>query len=353
MAANPRDARAPHYLGNLLFDWQPAEAILLWEKAVALDPGLAIAWRNLAQAYAHQSGGESRPKAIACLEKAVALADVHPTHLAELDQLYQAAGASVEKRLALLERHPATVLRKDEALASLIALQTFVGRTDEAIARLQGRTFNVWEGGTRHNAGELWANAHLARGRQRLDAKRYAEALADFEAALKPPASLRANEGRGGAPREVEVAYWIGCAQAGLGAGEVARTAWAKAGSDASVNPGGRRADREGEPRAGQSEQYFQALALRRLGFTDRADAKLRELLGSATKLLAAATDTPGAVAAATDVSPAHQRRATAHYLAGLAQAGVGETKTAREQFTAALAAVPDHLGARLALDQR
>jgi len=36
--ANPKDARAPYYLGNLLFDWQPDEAVALWEKSVALDP---------------------------------------------------------------------------------------------------------------------------------------------------------------------------------------------------------------------------------------------------------------------------------------------------------------------------
>jgi tetratricopeptide (TPR) repeat protein len=62
MAANPRDARAPYYLGNLLFDWQPTEAIALWEKSVALDPTFAIAWRNLAQAHAHQPAADARAR---------------------------------------------------------------------------------------------------------------------------------------------------------------------------------------------------------------------------------------------------------------------------------------------------
>ena len=68
--ADPVDARAHYYLGNLLFDWQPDEAISHWEKAVALDPQLTIASRNLAQAWSHKEGDDNRAKAITLLEKA-------------------------------------------------------------------------------------------------------------------------------------------------------------------------------------------------------------------------------------------------------------------------------------------
>jgi hypothetical protein len=43
-------------------------------------------------------------------------------------------------------------------------------------------------------------------------------------------------------------------------------------------------------------------------------------------------------------------RIATTHYLAGLGHAGLGEKEEARAEFNAALAASPDHLGAKLAL---
>jgi hypothetical protein len=39
------------------------------------------------------------------------------------------------------------------------------------------------------------------------------------------------------------------------------------------------------------------------------------------------------------------------HYLAGLAHLGLGESDAAKEQFMAALAASPDLLGAKAALD--
>ncbi|GAG84975.1 unnamed protein product, partial [marine sediment metagenome] len=49
---NPGDPIAFYYLGNLLFDHQPEEAIKRWEKSVALDSGFALAHRNLGLAYA-------------------------------------------------------------------------------------------------------------------------------------------------------------------------------------------------------------------------------------------------------------------------------------------------------------
>jgi tetratricopeptide (TPR) repeat protein len=54
MDLDPQDARAPYYLGNLLFDWQPEEAVKAWEQSARLDPSFAIVHRNLALAYAHQ-----------------------------------------------------------------------------------------------------------------------------------------------------------------------------------------------------------------------------------------------------------------------------------------------------------
>jgi len=53
IAADPQDPRAPYYLGNLLYDWQPDEAIRLWEKSAALDPSFPLVHRNLAVAWSH------------------------------------------------------------------------------------------------------------------------------------------------------------------------------------------------------------------------------------------------------------------------------------------------------------
>jgi tetratricopeptide (TPR) repeat protein len=69
MKANPRDARAPYYLGNVLYDWQPEEATRMWETSAEIDPSFAIVHRNLATAYLHQKPGADVNRAIAELEK--------------------------------------------------------------------------------------------------------------------------------------------------------------------------------------------------------------------------------------------------------------------------------------------
>src|SRR5947199_30126 len=52
MEANPRDARAPYYLGNFWYAHRRhAEAIECWERARELDPMFATAQRNLGLAY--------------------------------------------------------------------------------------------------------------------------------------------------------------------------------------------------------------------------------------------------------------------------------------------------------------
>jgi len=338
MAANPSDARAPYYLGNLLFDEQPDEAIACWEKSAALDPNFPIVWRNLAQPWSHKDDDASRAKAIGYLEKAVSLDDHYADHYAELDALYQAASAPVEKRLALLEKHQPIVVQKDEGLAALISLKTFAGKPDEAITLLEGRTFSLWEGGTRFNTGEAWADAHLVRGLQRFNAKRFSDALVDFEAALKPPANLRAEQP--GGSQQVELAYWIGCANEALGNPETAQQSWLAATvTNAPEN-------RRGNQLFAHAAHYFRALALQKLGQNEKAKPIFQELVDAGTAALKpAADDTTSAVS-----QPANLRTATAHYLRGLGQAGLGEKEKAQAEFNAALMAQPDHLGAKIAL---
>ncbi|MBC7784774.1 MAG: DUF5107 domain-containing protein [Burkholderiales bacterium] len=352
MEANPKDARAPYYLGNLLFDWQPAEATRLWEIAASLDPKFPIVWRNLAQAYAHEPGEPSRGKAIEAMEKAVAVAvavgEPDPMHLSELDQLYEAAGAPVEKRLEMLERHQSGALKKDEARLKLIDLKTFVGKSDESIALLSERTFSIWETGSKLNTGESWADAHFCQGLKRLDAKQYAEALLDFEAARKFPENLRAGERSTSPARERELVYWIGCTQEAMGNAEAATQSWKTAAAEPTTVPGGRRGGNSALIRGVQ--QYYRGLASQKLGQTDGVSAIFEELVKSADAAVAAAATQP--TTAPADRQSIRTRSATAHYLAGLGHLGLGDKDKARAALTAALEVSPDHLAAKVALSR-
>jgi tetratricopeptide (TPR) repeat protein len=345
MELNPSDARAPYYLGNLLFDWQPEEAAQLWKQSVTLDPSFPIAHRNLALAYAHQKPTNDLVQAIAQLEQAVACAAKYPRQFAELDELYAAAGTAPEKRNALLEKNHSIVSHQDDALSREIGLKVFAGKYDEAIALMTGRKFSVWEGGSL-DVADHWVNAHLLRGQSEMASGQFAAALADFEAAATVPANLpterRENEAK------AQIAYWMGLAYEALGDPSKARQSWQGA-ADKSAPNRIRRSD--GRPTERQAQIYYEALAKRKAGQNEEAEAALRGLLETARRALAGGDEEGDSGEASPRRLPPAARMALAHYLAGMANLGLGDQAEARKELTAALQARPDHLGAKAALD--
>ena len=345
MRANPSDARAPYYLGNLLFDWQPEEAVKLWESSASLDAGFPIVHRNLAVAYSHRDEEGALKKAVASLERAVSLPNKYPMHFFELDQLYEAAGTAPEKRLAVLEKNHNIILGRDDALSRAISLKVNLGKYDEAIELLKGREFNTWEGGARFNTHGDWTDAHLLRGHQRLAAKRHREALADYQAALQFPENLRA-ERREGSGRQPEVAYWIGAAHEALGDAEKARQSW-----QASTSAELARARGGGDVLSERGVQlYYQALSLRRLGRNEKVEAILKELVAAGDEAARQESSGLDFFSAFGERQSRRARVAMAHYIAGLGYLGLNEKEKAKQEMTRALEISPDHLGAKSAL---
>ena len=344
--ANPRDARAPYYLGNLLYDWQPEEAARLWATSAALDPSFAIVHRNLATAYAHQKPAADLNRAIAELEKAVSLDRKYALHFAELDELYEQAGTPIEKRLPLFEQNQAVVAQRDDAQNRAVALKVAAGKYDDAIQMMTGRKFAVAEG-TNLNVSEHWADAHILRSQQNFAAKRYQEALADLEAAVTVPENLPT---RGSSARNAEVAYLTGLAWEGLGDQAKATESWNKALAPAPTT--GRRGGGTVTPSPAQS--YYQALSLQKLGQADKARAMYQSLVESGQKALAQ----PAAPAAPRDPSESRPppplsprlRAANAHYTIGLGCLGLGDAAKAKSELTQAVETSPDLVGARAAL---
>ncbi len=331
MTAMPSDARAPYYLGNLLYDWQPEEATRAWETSARLDPSFAVVHRNLAVAYAHAGGPGGTAKAIDSLEKAVSLPGrKYAMHFSELDRLYEETGKAPEHRLALLEANHEVVTQRDEALARAISLKVLMGKLDDAVKLLSGRRFSVWEGGTL-NVRDPWTNAHLLRGHEHRSARRYKEAIASYEAALTFPENLT-SERLDAAIRRTEVSYWIGIAREALGDKPGARREWESI-AKGTAPQGGRR-----DATAGSDQRYYEALALRKLGQNEAARERLSSLLDAANRTL--------------DQKPDASREARARYLKGLALIGAGQRQEGRAELQRALQLRPDLLPAKVALRQ-
>ena len=97
MKLNPSDARAPYYLGDLLYEHQPEKAIALWEKSSQLDNTFYIVHRNLGLAYKEIQ--KDYIKALVSMDKAAACNSDDPRLLFEVDALNELNKVSAQKKI--------------------------------------------------------------------------------------------------------------------------------------------------------------------------------------------------------------------------------------------------------------
>jgi len=313
---DPEDARAPYYLGNLLYDRQPERAVAEWEKARALDPGFARTHRNLAFAYARVRGDLAA--AVASQEKAVSLEKDEPRLYYELDQLLAWSGAPLAKRLEWLQDRPETVARRDITRARLARVQVLDGRLDDALATLAAGRFHVWEG--ERGVHGVYVQARLDRGQKRLAAADPEGALAEFRAAAEVPANIEV--GRDAEAHLAAVRFHEGLALEKLGKTDEANAAFrAAAAAPTVVGP----------------DHYWVGRSLQKLG--RKADARPHfERLGTAN---------PEGVDEALPLErrmAAREAEAVAHYQKALGLLGLGRTQEARAALKRALVANPDNV---------
>jgi tetratricopeptide (TPR) repeat protein len=350
MKADPQDAHAPFYLGNLLFDSQPEEAIALWQASAALDPSNAIVRRNLGVAWSHRKSGNSLDKAIAQMELAVSLPHKYALHFTELDEMYEAVAADPEKRLALLEDNRDVVAQRDDSLAREINLLVSLGKFDQAIGLLGGKEFSVWEGGSLSVADD-WADAHILRGRQRLQAGQSQQAIADFKAALETPANLPSEER---VDREPEADYWIGKAYLALGDQDQAKQYWQNSSAVAMSKPSEDEDHMRDRARIGPRaiQSCYQAFSMLELGEKDEAGASFKALLDLANRVLLEQPARFDPDAPLSNLLLNRSRFAIAHYVASLSYLGLGDKEKEMQELKLALQAKPSLPAARFTLAQ-
>ncbi len=262
IAANDADARAPYYLGNLLYDRKRyQEAIGVWERSAHLDDGFATVWRNLAFAYFNVCEDEATARN--AFECALAANPQDARVLYERDQLWKRTGTTPQERLRELRRHPALLGMRDDLAVELATLLNTTGAFREALAILKTRKFQPWEGGEGLVLSQ-WTRANLALGREALARSDAPAALSLFKAALSPPENL--GETTHPLANQSETFYWAGVASSEMGDADQANMWWRKAAA--------RREDFQNMSVQPVSDMtYWSALALRRLGMETEAHA--------------------------------------------------------------------------------
>ncbi|HEX4262896.1 MAG TPA: DUF5107 domain-containing protein [Verrucomicrobiae bacterium] len=337
MRANPRDARAPYYLGNLFYDRRRhSEAILMWERSVRLDGSFSVAWRNLGIGYFNFSKNSAKSRR--AYEKAFHANPSDARLCYERDQLWKRLGDKPEKRLRELEKYPELVRQRDDLSMELCALYNQTGQPDAAAKIIAGRQFQPWEGGEGGPLGQH-VRSQLALGRAAFAKKEFAAARSHFEQALTSPRNL--SEAKHLLANQSDIHYWLGCAFAELWDANSAAQYWATAGSF--------KGDfQQMSVRAFSEMTFYSALSLEKLGRRSEATKLFRALLDYARKLQKAAakidyfaTSLPTMLLFEDDLQ--FRQDTTALFLQAQAHLGLGGKKKSRELLKTVLRRDPNH----------
>lgn len=309
---NPGDARAWYYLGNILYDHQPDQAIGSWKESVRLDSTLAIAYRNLGWGYYRWK--QDVAGAIACYEKAMEIRQDDPRLFYELDVLYEMHNQALEDRLRLFASHPGVVRERNDSYLREIEVLLLNGRYDTAISRLTDHTFLRQEGVVRLH--DYFVDAHLLKGRELLESGQAEEALEHFRLADTYPANQ--NIGRiSDYPKEAQIYYFTGLAYEKLNQPETAQEFYRKASAHETGNT---------------EYLYYQSLAQGALGSVSEAERSSQKLLQIAQDALQREGEADF-FAKFGERSSQAERRALAYYQLALAYQASGQPDLAQEYF--------------------
>ena len=322
MAMNTQDAMAPYYLGNMLYERLPEQAIALWEKSVQIDGSFYIAHRNLGLAY--RDIKKDYDKALASMNKAVAATSAgDPRLLVEFDALNELLKVSPEEKYNLLEKNRASAETRSEALMRLINRAIEFGKADEALELLEsGKIFEVEGSRDIQNA---YLNIYTLKALELLNKSQASQALAEIQKALDYPIGLY------GRSRYAQLYYLSGLANKSAGNSAKAKEFFNKT-MEVNTESG---EDREYE--------YYKGLALIELNKKDDATSTFQKMLS---------TDEGSASGQFDRRSSLESRQVLRHFITGLAHKGLGDKQKAEAEFSAALKINPSHLWTRIHLDE-
>jgi tetratricopeptide (TPR) repeat protein len=337
MRALPRDAKAPYYLGNLLYDRRRhQEALRWWEQSARLDPRFSIVWRNLGIGYFNISRRSARARQ--AYDRAFRANPADARLLYERDQLWKRLGVRPARRLRELERHPQLAARRDDLTVELCALLNQTGRHAEAERLLAGRKFQPWEGGEGAALG-LQVRTQLALGRAALARRDFAGAIGHFQSALTAPPNL--GEAKHLLANQSDIHYWLGCARAAAGDTASARSHWLSAANFQGDF-------QEMRVRAFSEMTYYSALSLGKLGRKAAAKKLFTHLLAYARQLERSearidyfATSLPAMLLFEDDLQL--RQTLTAWFLQAQARLGLGQTARAKKLLSKILRRDPNH----------
>ncbi len=275
LVAEPTDATAAALLGHWCYaHGRPDEALTHWRRSAELNPSDPVVWRNLGVGtYNHDHDPEA---ASAAYDRALSVAPGDARLLFESDQLLKRIGAPVDFRLRRLEELPDPLTARDDLAVEYAHLLVTAGRPEEALAVLQQRRFQPWEGGE-GQVLRAWERTQLSLAEAALQLGDTSAAVNHARSALETLESL--GEARHPLANPAQLLLVLGTALVADNDPDGAVRCWreaAEARGDFS----------EMSPHSYSENTYYSVLAARRLGKTEYADEVVTGLTAH-TELLA------------------------------------------------------------------
>jgi len=218
---NPDDALALYQLGNLSGNsGRLDEAARNWNKAVQLNPGMSIPWRNLG--WYHWAVKKDHVQSELCFRNAIKARPDDQTLYRDLAGILTDGGKRPEA-IALLEGMPVKGMRRSDIIIDLAQAYLDEGRFDESINLLMSTPYFVnWEGSS--ITWNIFSKAHIRKGIDLFAQKKYKDALSHFEASLTFPENL--GVGKSARNEEAEAWFWKGKTLIALNKPSEALQAW-------------------------------------------------------------------------------------------------------------------------------
>ncbi len=327
MQMNPKDSKATYYLGNLLYEHQPENAINEWERSRQLDDSFYIVHRNLGLAYEEVQKDYS--KSLASMEKAVACNSDNPRLLYEVDQLNELNKISPQNEYEFLKKHINTAKKRSETILRLSTRAVGYGKYTEALEILKNNFIEESEGA--REKLNTFINAHTLRAMRYVKNKKYKDALKDLDSAITYPIGLY------GRSLYAQLYYLNGIVYQKLGNTEKAEEFFKKV-LETDISRWG----------SDQGYLYYHGLALQKLGKSEEAKKLFLNFLKGAQD-----RSNRGLFTGQFGGRGNQQiEMASNHYLIGLAYEGLGEKVKAKKEFKKAVDIDPSHVWSKVHLSE-
>ena len=325
----PESSQPYYYLGNLLYNIQPDNAMKEWEKCIEMNPSHDLAWRNLG--WAHWLHTLDYAQSAKCYKKAIEINPDAPLYLEECDQVLEAMGAPVAERYEILKSHHTTAERRYHPLSQEVVTGTYVGDYDYVLDLLDRCYFPTREGVA--NFHDNFVDALVLAGLQKVEEGKIEEGIQLYLKSFTYPENHQVFLVDERSNHDAQVHYFLGQAYEKLGNMEEAKKWYQKS------------ADQDFNLKGSKDFRYWTGLSLKKLGKNKEAKAIFKTMVKEGkSRIVTQYVNFYGAEG--TTGSTVETINSAAYYTQALGYKGLGRTFKGNRLLKKVKTLKPDHLWA-------